>query len=147
MAKVSVRVMLNGIDRRLRDAIDGDYTKAMRQSGQYMEGAIGRRFSAGAFKPLSPATIKIHPHRAGGKPLNDTGALRGSVTAGAFKQASSTQLRYGTNKIYAPIHNFGGTGGWGTHIPQREFLYFDGQDEQKIRRIFQDFINEELGRL
>lgn len=126
-------------------SFDGDFSEPMRQSGTYMEGSIGRRFSAGAFKPLSPATIKIHPHRAGGKPLNDTGRLRGSVTSGAVQTTSSTQLRYGTNLVYAPIHNFGGTGGWGTRIPQREFLFFDATDEAKIKQIFQDYLDREFG--
>jgi phage gpG-like protein len=137
---ISVRVH---ISKPLK-TLNNDFSKPLRDSGTYMEGAIGRRFRAGAWAPLSPATIKIHPHRAGGKPLNDNGTLRMSVTSGAVQTVSGNQLRYGSALVYAPIHNFGGTGGWGTRIPQREFLYFDGTDEQRIKQIFEDYIDREL---
>jgi phage gpG-like protein len=141
---VSVRVIIGDVDTRLTRVKDGlqDLKKPLRDSGTYMEGSIGRRFRAGAFAPLSPTTIKIHPRRAGGKPLNDTGRLRMSVSSGAIQTVSGNTLRYGTNLVYAPIHNFGGTAGWGSRIPQREFLYFDAQDQLKVREIFEDYIRE-----
>jgi phage gpG-like protein len=141
---VSVRVVIGDVDTRLNKVKEGlqDLKKPLRDSGTYMEGSIGRRFRAGAFAPLSPTTIKIHPRRAGGKPLNDTGRLRMSVSSGAIQTVSGNTLRYGTNLVYAPIHNFGGTAGWGSRIPQREFLYFDATDQLKVREIFEDYIRE-----
>lgn len=139
---VKVTVNLDGLDRELKNMVKGldDFKTPLKQSGIYMEGAIGQRFRKAPWKPLSPATIKIHPHRAGGKPLNDTGKLRMSVTSRAIKRVSKRQLEYGTNLIYAPIHNFGGRAGWGSIIPKREFLYFDPKDEKAIKRIFEDYI-------
>lgn len=119
-----------------------DLSKPLKQSGIYMERSIGLRFSKAAWKPLSPATIKIHPHRAGGKPLNDTGHLKRSVTSQASKRVTKKQLTYGTNLIYAPLHNFGGRGGWGKIIPQREFLFFSEEDDRRILKIFSDFVKE-----
>lgn len=119
-----------------------DLSTPLKQSGIYMERAIGRRFKNAKWKPLSRATIQIHPRRAGGKPLNDTGKLRQSVTSRAVKRVTKTKLEYGTNLVYAPIHNFGGVGGWGRKIPQREFLYFDQANEKAIRRIFEDYVKE-----
>jgi phage gpG-like protein len=144
MANVSVRVNINGVDKRLAKVKEGldDLKKPLKDSGTYMEGSIGRRFRGAPWQGLSPTTLKIHPHRAGGKPLNDTGRLRMSVTSGAVQTVSGNSLRYGTNLVYAPIHNFGGTAGWGSRIPQREFLYFDGSDEAKVKRIFEDYIKE-----
>lgn len=140
----NIRVELDGTDRRMRDLRDGvrTYKEPLKKSGIYMERSIGMRFRKANWKPLAPATIKIHPHRAGGKPLNDTGKLKMSVTSRAVKRVTSHQLQYGTNLIYAPLHNFGGRGGWGKMIPKREFLYFDHKDERAIRRIFEDYIEE-----
>lgn len=117
-----------------------DLSTPLKQAGVYMEGSIAKRFRAAKWKPLSEATIKWHPHRAGGKPLNDTGKLRLSVTSGAIQRVSKHQLRYGTNLKYAAIHNFGGSTPLGTRIPARPFLYFDGADQQAIKRIFEDWL-------
>jgi phage gpG-like protein len=144
--RVTVRVDLNNTQRRLMKMRDIDFSEPLRNSGTYMEGAIGRRFRSGGgsrpWKPLSATTLKIHPHRVGGKPLNDTGRLRGSVTAGATKDVRGDRLYYswGSNVKYAGMQNFGGTTSWGTKIPAREFLYFDPADERAIKRIFEDFV-------
>jgi len=139
---VRIEVNLNGLDSDLREMARGldNFRTPLKQSSIYMEGAIGRRFRSAPWKPLSPATINMHPHRAGGKPLNDTGKLKASVTSRSVKRIQARKLEYGTNLIYAPIHNFGGQAGWGKTIPQREFLYFDQKDERAITRIFEDYI-------
>jgi phage gpG-like protein len=146
---VSVRIDLNGVDRRLKELkkLD-DLSTPLKRSGTYMERSIGMRFRQANWTPLSPKTIELHPHRAGGKPLNDTGKLKMSVTSRAVKQVTNKQLRYGTNLVYAPIHNFGGTTGYypllGARgkIPKREFLYFDEKNERAIKKIFSDYIKE-----
>jgi phage gpG-like protein len=144
MTNVSVRVNINGVDRSLRKVREGleDMETPLKRSGIYMERSIGLRFSTEPWQGLSPTTIKMHPHRAGGKPLNDTGRLKSSVTSGAVKTISGNSLRYGTNLVYAPIHNFGGTAGWGSKIPQRQFLHFDAENERRIKKIFRDYIKE-----
>lgn len=146
---VSVRVDFHGTRRKLRRVANSDFEVPLKRSGTYMEGAIGRRFRSGnGWKPLSPVTIELHPRRAGGKPLNDTGRLRKSVTSQAIKRVSSTKLQYGTNLKYAGIHNFGGVTGYypvlgkRARIPKREFLYFDATNEKAIKRIFEDYVKE-----
>ena len=57
----------------------------------------------GNFDPLSPAT---QSYRGQGRPLQDTGALRDSIT---YKKKDDTTVVIGTNKSYAPIQNEGGT--------------------------------------
>jgi len=141
---MKISVNLHGLDKKLEDLEKGtmNLKTPLSQSATYMERSIGNRFRQANWKPLSPTTIKVHPHRAGGKPLNDTGLLRRSVTSQAIKTVRPKQLVYGTNLVYAPMHNFGGIGGWGFRIPQREFLYFDEKDARAIKRIFEDYIKE-----
>jgi phage gpG-like protein len=140
------RVDKNGIDEKLAlmKADLANFNEPLRNSATYIEGAIGRRFRAAPWQGLAPSTIKRHPHRAGGKPLNDTGALRMSVTSGAKKDISSNILRYGFGSgiVYAAAHNFGYK-----QIPQRQFLYLEPQDEQRIQQIFEDYIDEVVNNL
>lgn len=139
---VSMELDLNGIDKRLLKMATelGNLETPLKQSGVYMEGVIGRRFRGeNNWAPLSEATIEMHPHRAGGKPLEDTGALRKSVTSGASKRIDGNRLEYGTSLKKAPLHNFGGMTKRG-YVPQREFLHFDSQDEEAIKTIFEDYI-------
>lgn len=142
---VKIEVKVNGLTKdiaqmalkldRLRDPLE--------DSATYMESSIAQRFRSGGgsrpWKPLSPTTIKRHPHRAGGRPLNDTGRLKMSVTTGASQRISNGKLNYslGSGVIYGATHNFGRG-----NIPQREFLYFDDKDEKMIQRIFETYIKE-----
>lgn len=108
-----------------------------------MERSVGNRFRSGSdWAPLSATTVKWHPRRAGGRPLNDTGELRMSVTSGAIKAMTDKTLRIGTALPKARLHQFGGRTSLGTFVPARKFLYFDEQDEQTIKRIFVDYIEE-----
>ena len=81
---------------------------------------------------LSPVTVE--KRRKGPRPgvadrvMNDTGALKGSIT----KNASRFEVTVGTNEIYAPTHQFGATQGqyaphvpWGD-VPARPFLPTSG---------------------
>lgn len=140
--RLNIRIDTREVERTLGKLEDMNFRKPLKQSGIYMERSIGQRFRKASWQRLSPATLKIHPHRRGGKPLNDTGKLRMSVSSRAVKRVTNTKLEYGTNLIYAPIHNFGGRGGWGRVIPKREFLYFDDKDEKAIKKIFSDYIKE-----
>ena len=58
--------------------------------------------SGEGFAPLSPATTS---YRGPGRPLQDTGALRDSIT---FKVIDDKTVSVGTNKPYAAIQNNGG---------------------------------------
>lgn len=54
------------------------------------------------FKPLSPATAS---YRGAGRPLQDTGGLRDSIS---FKVIDERTVSVGTNKPYAALQNNGG---------------------------------------
>ncbi|QFG05165.1 head-to-tail stopper [Bacillus phage 056SW001B] len=145
MASSRVVIHLNGVDKkliRMASKID-DMRTPLKRSETYMKGAIARRFNSGGgsrpWKPLSPATIKRHPHRAGGKPLLDTGRLKNSVSSGDIGKITGKRLyiSLGSAVKYAAAHNFGYK-----QIPKREFLYFDETDEKMIKRIFEDWVKE-----
>ena len=53
------------------------------------------------FEPLSAATVA---YRGAGRPLQDTGALRDSIT---FNVVDSSTVSVGTNKPYAAVHHNG----------------------------------------
>jgi len=141
----SVRVTLNTATPRLREAARriNNLRTPLSRSETYMERSIGNRFRSGSdWQRLSSTTIKWHPRRAGGKPLEDTGELRMSVTSGAVKRMSDKQLRIGTALPKARLHQFGGRTKLGTFVPARKFLYFDEKDERMVKEIFDDYIEE-----
>ena len=64
---------------------------------------IRRKIHSGrGFAPLSPATAE---YRGAGRPLQDTGALRDSIT---YKKIDERTVSVGTNKPYAAIQHNGG---------------------------------------
>lgn len=68
-----------------------------------MEAIRGHIYYATGMPPLSAATTA---YRGQGKPLQDTGALRDSIT---YELVGNNTASVGTNKVYAPIQNNGGT--------------------------------------
>jgi len=70
--------------------------------GMAVEMIRGKIHSGRGFAPLSPAT---ESYRGSGRPLQDTGALRDSIT---FKVVDDKTVSVGTNKPYAAIQNNGG---------------------------------------
>lgn len=140
---VRIDVRINGVTREMLNIAGqvDQMREPLLNSATYMEGSIGRRFRSGGgsrpWKPLAPSTLIKHPHRRGGKPLNDTGRLKMSATAGSAQRITSRRLNYtyGSGVPYAATHNFGRG-----NIPQREFLYFDDKDQKAVRRIFEDYV-------
>jgi len=70
--------------------------------GMAVEMIRGKIHSGHGFAPLSPATVD---YRGSGRPLQDTGSLRDSIT---FKVVDGQTVSVGTNKPYAAIQNNGG---------------------------------------
>lgn len=140
---VKITVELNGTVRQINKLLKetNSMQTPLKQSAVYMERSIGKRFrngggASGAWKALSPNTIKRHPKRAGGKPLNASGRLKKSVTTESAQRITPRKLYFGMGSTveYGPAHNFGYK-----QIPQREFLYFDAEDEKAIKKVFEKF--------
>jgi len=70
--------------------------------GMAVEMIRGKIHKGEGFAPLSPATVA---YRGNGRPLQDTGALRDSIT---FKVIDEKTVSVGANKPYAAIQNNGG---------------------------------------
>ena len=70
--------------------------------GMAVEMIRGHIHKGEGFAPLSPATTAF---RGAGRPLQDTSALRDSIT---FKVIDGRTVSIGTNKPYAAIQNYGG---------------------------------------
>jgi phage virion morphogenesis protein len=94
----------------------------------------------------------------GGITLTDTAELKNSIGY----SATSTGVSVGSNKIYAAIHQYGGTikakngklkfklpnGGFAqvdkVDIPQREFLGISDEDKEEAQEIIRNFMMEAL---
>ena len=75
------------------------------------------------FEPLSPATAA---YRGQGRPLQDTGSLRDSIT---FKVIDDRTVSIGTNKIYAAIQHNGGV-----INAKKEWLWIPAAGTRKLQR-------------
>lgn len=128
-----------------------DLTPLMDQIGQAMETTTHERFE-GESGPDGVPWQKSK--KKTGKTLTEGGFLDDSIT----HKAGSDSVEIGTNKIYAGIHQFGGTidleGGnaFGLGLsftrqitmPARPFLGIGGDDELTIGELAGDFLIERL---
>ncbi len=108
----------------------GDPSRVRRAADRAAELIRAHIYEGDGFAPLSAAT---QAYRGAGRPLNDTGSLRDSITA---EQTGADTATVGTAKPYAAIQNDGGTvtakGGWlfipaaGTRTLQRRYGHRPG---------------------
>lgn len=75
-----------------------------------------------SFAPLSPATAA---YRGTGRPLQDTGSLRDSITY----EKTQDGVKVGTNKLYAATHNSGGR-----ITAKKQFLFIPAQGTRQLQR-------------
>lgn len=125
------------------DAIDrmaaglSDPARVRRAADVAAETIRGHVYEGNGFAPLSAAT---QGYRGAGRPLQDTGSLRDSITAEA---TGTDTASVGTTKPYAAIQNNGGTirakKGWlfipakGTRQLQRRYGYSPGELLTKLK--------------
>lgn len=131
----------------LLDKLD-DLSEPMNDIAAVLESATESAFEAEAdpvtgqaWASLSDAYLKANPKRQGGKILQaSAGGLAASVTAysGDFWAA------IGSNKIYAAIHQFGGTDDMPAGpagIPARPFIGVSREDEQSMLGILGEYLD------
>ena len=136
----------------------------MQEISEEMHDAVEENFEQQGrpkWPKLKPSTLK---KREDGQILQDTGALVNSIS----NNHDSTSAIVGTNKIYAPIHQFGGTIPariikpkykkalfWpglkhpvkqakipATNIPARPFLNLTNSDLKKIAEITKSYLSK-----
>ncbi len=117
-------------------AAGGSQEAAFKNIGEYLVQRTEERFD----KEIGPGGVpwvELQPEtrarKRHSKILTETGRLRGSFNY----QVSADELLFGTNVIYAAIHQFGGE-----HMPARPFLGFDEEDESRIYEIVLDHLIE-----
>jgi phage virion morphogenesis protein len=111
MAGVSMRIDVE--DREVRAALGRllrageDMSEALDAIGSGLEANIVDRFETGRGPGGRPWKPSIRVKKTGGQTLVDSGAagLMGSIT----RDVGPRHVTVGTNKIYAAIHQFGGT--------------------------------------
>lgn len=160
MAGISMRVTIDDKDVKrafvqLQQKIGGNTTPVMRAIGTGLVGAVQRRLGSGqlsnSWAPLNPAYKATKRNK---NMLVESGGLRGSIS----EQAGNDYVRVGTNKIYAAIHQFGGTikakngnnlffkmgSGFiqtkSVTIPARPYLTIENEDEKMIADIVFRFL-------
>ena len=142
----------------LADRFD-DMTPLMERIGAYGEESTVYRFETGVGPDGEAWTPSYRARTQGGKTLDDTSRLKGSMT----HYASAHAAEWGTNVIYAGVHQGGLTIrpksadrltfqipglGWRSAeeivMPKREFLGLDSDDRDEIEAIGGDYIAEPL---
>lgn len=129
----------------LLDKLD-DLSEPMNDIAAVLESATEGAFEAEtdpvtgqAWQSLSDAYLKANPKRQSGKILQvSAGGLAASVTA----DSGDFWAAIGSNKIYAAIHQFGGTNDMPAGpagIPARPYLGVSTDDEQQIIQIISDY--------
>lgn len=121
---------------------------AMADIGEYLQRAVDDRFRAERdpenrpWAPLQPSTLR---RKRNDKILTERGGpgLRGSI----HYRADDDRLQQGTNKVYAAIHQFGGSSGMPpgpAAIPARPYLGIGRDDEDEIATILLDHLDGAL---
>lgn len=130
----------------LLDKLD-DLSEPMNDIAAVLESATEGAFEAEtdpvtgqAWASLSDAYLKANPKRQGGKILQaSAGGLAASVTA----DSGDFWAAIGSNKIYAAIHQFGGTDDMPAGpagIPARPYLGVSREDEQSMLGILGGYL-------
>lgn len=138
----------------------GDLSELMDRFGLYLEASTIDRFDDETAPDGTPWKPSIRARETGGKTLTDKGLLRGSITY----VAGPDQVEWGSNLIYAAVHQHGATiepvnaphlrfrmpgGSWVTsdrvEIPARSFLGVSGEDEAQLLGLAEDYVLEAAG--
>lgn len=161
MAGVSFTIAapeLPGIEAKLGALLarSSDLSPLMDRIGMAMETTTAERFEDGV---APDGTTWKKGRKPTGKTLIKDGLLKNSIT----HRASADRVEIGTNKVYARIHQFGGTirgknGGKLTFklpglgfisvdqviIPARPFLGVSSEDETEIEALTAEYLLEDL---
>ena len=113
------------------------------EMGGEMVSSTQRRFETSTGPDGKPWTPSKRALKQGGKTLVDQGHLRGSIT----HNVGADEVEWGSNLVYAAIHQFGGHAGRGAvvPIPQREYLGVDDVDIEILEGIGYDFLADAAG--
>lgn len=151
------------IQQRLGGLVEafGDLKPLMQDFGVYLETATGLRFEDEEAPDGAKWQQSARAREDGGKTLTDTAQLKGSI----HSIAGRDRVEVGSNKIYAGIHQFGGTiraksdrglaftlpGKLGfrrvmeVEMPARPFLGLSSEDEAELIALTEDHARDAMG--
>lgn len=148
MATIDITMNYQVVQKTLDELVSRvqDPGPAMSEIADVLADATERAFrdeadpeTGALWDPLSAVTLALRPKRVGGMLLQDSGLLAASITTDSGKDFAAI----GTNRVYAPTHQFGARQGefgttsrggpipWGD-IPARPFLGIGPPDEEDI---------------
>ena len=123
----NMRPVLAGISNMMLDAVERNFANET-------DPETGLRWT-----PLAASTQRQRARKGKtGKILQVTGGLVASITP----QYGNDYALVSTNKVYAPIHQFGGEAGRNhkTSIPARPYLALSRQDKEDIVEAVKDYL-------
>lgn len=164
--KTGVSLNWGGLDKCVDKAVKqlADHRPILKEVGEAMVSSTMQRFEEGKGPDGTPwepsarawqqglghsarkATAKRKGRRfkadsgSFGKTLVDTARLRNSISAAV----TADDVLWGTNLVYARIHQKGGKAGRGhkTTLPARPYLGLNDEDLEEIAGIIADFIED-----
>lgn len=80
----------------------------------------------------------------GGQTLIDTGQLVASILVRVVKTKNGFQIRAGSNKTYAAVHQLGGTTENGLVVPARPYIVLQNEDLEEIMTIISEVLGHTL---
>lgn len=150
MSKVDIQFTSGTVLQVLDSLLDklDDLSEPMNDIAAVLESATESAFEAEAdpvtgqaWALLSDAYLRASPKRQGGKILQaSAGGLAASITA----DSGDFWAAIGSNKIYAAIHQFGGTDDMPAgpaSIPARPYLGVSREDEQSMLGILGEYLS------
>jgi len=161
---MSVRVLDGEFRRVLHEVMRRglDPRPLLKVFATYLRGRTVDRFrdsrGPGGMKwtPLAEATRRARSRRSPSRrfmgaprqftPLWDSGRLVSSLSTASAASIQRRGLEYGTNVLYAAIHQLGGMAGRGrsVRIPARPFLYVEREDEEEFARLGEEYLGRDL---
>ena len=118
----------------------------LRRAGLLAVESVNLNFDAGGRPTWTELSEETRPG-TNPEPLRDTGLLDASITDPATHEEGVfdlglTSIETGTNLKYAGPQHFGTEDG---HIPARPFMFLQEEDETKIMRLLDEYLDEALG--
>lgn len=149
MSKVDIQFTNGTVLQMLTSLMErlDDLSEPMNDIAAVLESATEGAFEAEAdpvtgqaWASLSDAYLKANPKRQGGKILQ---ASAGGLAASVAADSGDFWAAIGSNKIYAAIHQFGGTDDMPAGpagIPARQYFGVSREDEQSILGILEEYL-------
>lgn len=131
----------------LRSLAEADTTPLMSRLGEHFQGSTQERFTSQTdpqgvpWAPLSPGYIQ-RKKKNQSLILTLNAYLRRGVH---YQVLSPTSVAWGSNSVYAAIHNLGGDGsGKNGGMPQRQFVGISDTDNTEVLAIVQDWLHRKI---